>query len=382
MDDLQPSRRKRASAESKYKWRQQKGDVVAPTISLSQVPAPPPGRKSKKTRADAADVLLESLVDPYSPGLSPIPDEPLEIAQPAPEATKQDNNNRAADDGDRPLTERESLLIWAAAKAAYSLSASQAMAVNLSEQRTQLAEHRSQVMAAAVSERHAQATVSMLAAPSVQSSTVTSASVSTGTTTLTVTVVQVAGPRPQGLPELASLDVSPGTTIRAVREHLQGQIQDILDRYWAAAAPHINPRPIATVLAIYDADFSGAQSHMLLDSATRYSDGLGVSLAVRSLALPSFAQPVLPEQRPAPAIALPLSASPLGPASPVVAPVLAAPDAAGPAAAPAAAIALPTLAAPRPLPMFTPSGKPPLAPTPPSAFPPIKIWPRAPIRAS
>jgi hypothetical protein len=152
------------------------------------------------------------------------------------------------------LTERESLLIWASARAACNLTLSRLLSDNFSRLSGNFWCDGGGADAGA-------------------------------SRTLTIEVTDITGPKDVlGLSEVSAIDVRNGTAIRGVREQLQVQLQETIDRYRSVTADMVADvgRPIVTVLGIYEAHAKMAT--MLLDSATRYSSELAASVAIRSQA--------------------------------------------------------------------------------------------------
>jgi len=248
--------KKKQSRRSRY--------ACAPTVSLAQVmpngilpnsgkktstktstafsppPSPDPTNAVSDTDDDndAANLLDESSL------LAALPTVKHDL--------KHDNNAGGGGDGGLTgLTEKESLLIWASAKAACSLSVSKAMAVALTHERN------------------------------------------VGSTTLNITLAQLVGVKAPGLPDIVSIDVLPiNTSIRTVREQLQNQLQDLLDRYHLGQAASMSLAPMAlatssrssvSVLGIFRADQDGPASHALLDSVTRFPSELAATIVIKTL---------------------------------------------------------------------------------------------------
>lgn len=153
------------------------------------------------------------------------------------------------------LTERESLLVWAAARAAVSMGAT-TMVRKKEEMRV-----------------------------------------------LNIMLITIAGTA-NGVPDIAVMEVKGEqhmTTIQQVRDHLQTQLQDLIDRHYLAvtksrpphqpqeplAQPPHQPqqpqqlaRPLITVLGLYEVDDADTCSSALLDDLTTFPSDLVATIAI------------------------------------------------------------------------------------------------------
>lgn len=182
----------------------------------------------------------------------------VSLAQFKPHSTKKKKNKTIDDDDDddydeqeeqqppkdqKPLlSERESLLIWAAARAAVSLKINSAVAPAVSKPVSRI---------------------------------------------LNLALIQLSASEPlaelgTGMPDSVVMQIEPdGTTIQTVREQLQTQLQELLNRrHLALSKPNEGRRPLISILGIYDADDIETCSSMLLDNLTSFPTQLVASFVV------------------------------------------------------------------------------------------------------